>query len=166
MSAQLAAWMLAALLAQSPAQATAEEEVADLVTLDKSERRLSLWADGERIRSYRVALGPSPRGRKEREGDGRTPEGRYVLDYRNANSAFHRAIHVSYPNAADRASAEARGESPGGDIMIHGQKNGFGWAAFLTQRFDWTEGCIAVSNGEMDEIWSMVGAGTPIEIVP
>src|SRR5690606_20762564 len=97
----------------------------------------------------RIALGGNPVGHKQQEGDQRTPEGRYVLDYRKPDSAYFRALHVSYPNAADAAAAKARGVSPGGLIMIHGQRNGFGWAAAATQRVDWTDGCIALSNEDM-----------------
>ena len=100
------------------------------------------------------------------QGDERTPEGRYVLDAKNSGSAFYRAIHVSYPDARDLAAARARGVEPGGQIMIHGQKNGFGWLAPLTQLFNWTDGCIALSNADMDSVWAAVDAGTPIQIDP
>jgi murein L,D-transpeptidase YafK len=105
-------------------------------------------------------------GAKVREGDNRTPEGRYIIDSRNAQSTFHRALHVSYPSAADRARACAEGYKPGGDIMIHGMRNGFGWLGRAHRLFDWTRGCIAVTNDEIDEIWRVVPDGTPIKIQP
>ncbi len=139
---------------------------ADLVRVDKSERRLELLRGGEVIKHYSVSLGANPQGHKQQEGDERTPEGRYVLDWRNARSQFYRAIHISYPNAQDRRAARARGVSPGGNILIHGLPNGFDWAAGFLGLVDWTDGCIAVNNSEMDEIWQAVPDGTPIEIQP
>ena len=152
-----------ALCAAVPARAA---DKADLVRVDKSDRRLELLHKGTVLRSYRVALGNAPEGHKREEGDERTPEGRYVLDWRNPGSSFHKSIHISYPNAADRAAAKAAGRDPGGLIMIHGQPNGFGWWSWLLQLVDWTDGCIAVTDAEMDEIWTMVDNGTPIEITP
>jgi murein L,D-transpeptidase YafK len=145
--------------------ATAADRV-DLVHVDKSERRMSLLSNGKVLRSYRIALGANPIGHKQQEGDERTPEGRYVLDWRNPNSCCMRSLHVSYPNAADKAAARRLGVDPGGMIMIHGQVNGFGWWGWLFQLFDWTNGCIAVTDAEMLEIWDMVQVGTPIEIDP
>lgn len=127
---------------------------------------MDLFVGGNVVRSYPVALGRNPVGHKLREGDARTPEGRYFLDWRNTRSGYYRAIHISYPDASDRAAAAARGEDPGGDIMIHGQRNGFGWFAPLLQMTDWTLGCIAVTNQHMAEIWDLVDNGTPIEISP
>lgn len=141
-------------------------EKADLVVVSKSESRLYLEWAGKRFASFKVAFGGAVRGHKQQEGDERTPEGKYVLDSKNAGSAFHRSIHISYPNAADRAAAQARGVSPGGDVMIHGQRNGWGWLAPVTQLFDWTDGCIALTNADMDRVWEAVDAGTPIEIKP
>jgi murein L,D-transpeptidase YafK len=138
----------------------------DRVVVDKHDRQLTLMVDGEPYRSYRVSLGFEPDGHKQQQGDGRTPEGTYILDYKNSGSAFYRSIHISYPNARDRARARRAGVKPGGDIMIHGQKNGFGWLGFLLQYFDWTAGCIAVTNRAMDDIWRLVSTGTPIEIRP
>lgn len=139
---------------------------ADFVLVNKSEAKLFLISDGQVFREFRVAFGGNPQGHKEQEGDQRTPEGKYVLDYKKEDSAFYKAIHISYPNAVDTQRAEDRGVNPGGLIMIHGQRNGFGWLSFITQRFNWTNGCIAVANSEMEEIWQAVDAGTPIEIVP
>jgi murein L,D-transpeptidase YafK len=139
---------------------------ADFILVNKSERTLSLWKDGKLIRSYRVALGGNPRGHKVEEGDGRTPEGKYRIDRRNAGSAFYRALHISYPNAADRQRASRNRVAPGGDIMIHGIKNGFGWLGPLHRLVDWTNGCIAVTDEEMREIWDAVPDNTVIEIRP
>jgi len=141
-----------------------EDARADLVVVEKARRQLHLYAGFELLKSYRVALGPHPTGHKEQEGDGRTPEGRYVLDYRNPNSSYHRSLHVSYPNAGDRAWAAERGVSPGGDIMVHGLPPG-ATLTFHPHR-DWTLGCIAVTSEEIEEIWRAVPDGTPIEIRP
>ena len=137
----------------------------DKVFVDKSERILQLLSGDKVIKTYHIALGDSPAGHKRQQGDERTPTGSYKLDYKNEKSSYYRSIHVSYPNANDKAQARKRGVSPGGDIMIHGQKNGFGHLAAVTQKRDWTDGCIAVTNDEMDEIMSVYQAGMPIEIV-
>ena len=158
-------FFVAALLLASGA-ARGENRQIDMVIVEKAARQMMLMSGTETVRTYDIALGDSPVGHKQREGDERTPEGRYILDWRNPNSAFHLSIHISYPNANDRAAAASGGYSPGGDIMIHGQPNGFGWWSWLLQGIDWTDGCIAVTNADMDEIWDMVGNGTPIEIRP
>jgi murein L,D-transpeptidase YafK len=134
---------------------------ADHVFVDKSERRLDLLRDGAVIASFPVMLGFNAEGHKTQEGDGRTPEGDYVLDWRNPKSRFHLSLHVSYPNAADRKQAAVRGVSPGGDIFVHGTP---AWFALLGG--DWTLGCIAVSNADMDVIRNTVPDGTPITIQP
>jgi murein L,D-transpeptidase YafK len=139
---------------------------ADAVLVRKADRTLHLLRDGRPYLEYPVAFGANPVGHKEREGDERTPEGDYVLDWRNPESAFHLSLHVSYPNARDQARAVARGEDPGGMIMIHGQRNGLGWLGNLAQRWNWTDGCVAVSNVAMEEIWRAVSNGTPIRIEP
>ena len=138
---------------------------ADSVLVNKSEKKLYLIADGEPFKSYHVVFGANPAGHKQQEGDERTPEGKYLLDYKKDDSALYKAIHISYPNQNDIENAKKRGVSPGGLIMIHGQRNGGGWLAFASQFFNWTNGCIAVTNSEMEEIWQAVDAGTPIEIV-
>ncbi|MBT1155436.1 L,D-transpeptidase family protein [Aminobacter anthyllidis] len=138
----------------------------DLVRVDKSERRMELLSGDKVVRSYAMALGANPVGHKGREGDERTPEGRYVLDWRNPGSGYYRSIHISYPNADDVAAAKRAGVVAGGMIMIHGQPNGYGWWSWLMQMFDWTNGCIAVTDEDMAEIWHMVEDGTPIEINP
>jgi murein L,D-transpeptidase YafK len=139
---------------------------ADLIVVDKSDRVLTLFRGGRALKSYRIALGSDPIGPKQQEGDGRTPEGRYTIDARRRDSAFHRALHVSYPNALDRKAARRRGVSPGGDIMIHGLPNGMGGLGSLHRLRDSTRGCIAVTNEEIEEIWRAVPDGTPIEIRP
>ena len=152
-------------LALLAAPAMAAERI-DRVRIDKSDRILQLLAGENVVRSYAVALGASPVGHKQRQGDERTPEGNYVLDWRNPKSAFTKSIHISYPNKADKEAARRLGVDPGGDIMIHGQPRGFGWWAWLVQRFDWTNGCVAVTDEAMADIWTLVRNGTPVEISP
>ncbi len=137
----------------------------DKVVVYKGERRLELWRRGKLIKQYRISLGGNPVGHKQQEGDSRTPEGEYVIDYRNPNSRFHKSLHISYPNEEDRRRARERGVSPGGDIMIHGLPNGMDLAAVISE-FDWTDGCIAVNNREIEEIWQAVPNGTAITLKP
>lgn len=131
---------------------------ADLIVVSKKRREMVLLRGESVLRTYRVALGREPVGPKRQEGDGRTPEGRYIIDYRNANSKFHLSLHISYPDAADVARAREAGVDAGGDIMIHGLKDG------VRMEGDWTQGCIAVTDEEMDEIWGLVEEGTAIWI--
>ena len=138
----------------------------DLVVIYKDDRLLQLKSNGRVVRSYEVALGAEPKGHKLTEGDNRTPEGVYTLDWRNASSQFYRSIHISYPGEDDQASALRKGLSPGGLIMIHGLPNGRGAGEMSHPSSDWTNGCIAVTNEEMDEIWSLVEDGTTIMIFP
>lgn len=138
----------------------------DLVRVLKSEHKLQLVSAGKVVNEFHVALGGNPKGHKKQEGDERTPEGQYVLDYKNENSSFYRAIHISYPNTKDTELAMSMGVSPGGQVMIHGQKNGFGWLSSVMQRFNWTDGCVALSNQDMDIVWQKVRTGTPIELFP
>jgi murein L,D-transpeptidase YafK len=139
---------------------------ADKVIVFKQQRLLVLLQGDRTIKTYHVALGGDPKGPKQQEGDHRTPEALYLLDRRNEHSRFYRSIHISYPNMEDRRNAAARGVSPGGDIMVHGLPNGLGWIGSAHRARDWTDGCIAVTNEEMDEIWRVVPDGTPIEIKP
>ena len=139
---------------------------ADLIVVEKAKRSLTAYSNGKLIRSYRVALGSSPVGAKEREGDNRTPEGEFTIDSRLEKSAFHRALHVSYPGPADIARAKAGGYKPGGAIMIHGIANGYGWLGSLHTKTDWTRGCIAVTDDEIEELWRIVPNGTRIQIKP
>ena len=128
------------------------------MVVSKKRREMVLLRGESVLRTYRIALGREPVGPKRQEGDGRTPEGRYVIDRRNAKSKYHLALHISYPDAADVARAREAGVDPGGDIMIHGLKDG------VRRDGDWTQGCIAVTDEEMDEIWGLVGEGTAIWI--
>ena len=139
---------------------------ADSVLIVKSERKLYLLKNGEVLRDFDIALGLMPEGRKEREGDFRTPEGRYHLEVKNPNSDYFLSVKISYPNAQDLARARAQGVDPGGQIMIHGQPNQPRYSESRYQGLDWTDGCIAVSNSDMVDIWLMTGEGTPIEIRP
>jgi murein L,D-transpeptidase YafK len=137
----------------------------DRIVVLKSARRMNLLYRGHVVRTYSIALGFAPRGRKMREGDGRTPEGLYRIDARNPHSSFHLSLRISYPNARDRARARRMGVPPGGQIFIHGQPNSLGAAAPVGKLpGDWTLGCIAVSNREIREIWRAVRIGTPIEL--
>ena len=138
----------------------------DRVVVYKHERKLVLFSQGKEFRSYKVALGGEPVGPKTRHGDHRTPEGLYTLDSRNSNSHFYKAFHISYPNSKDIAAAKKSGVSPGGDIMLHGLPKEYAWVGKAHVLHDWTDGCIAVTNEEMDEIWKLVRVGTPIEIKP
>jgi murein L,D-transpeptidase YafK len=149
-----------------PCLGATPEPQADRVLVEKQAHRLTLFHRGAVLRAYTVALGTGGLGRKERQGDRLVPEGEYTIDGRNAASAFHRALHVSYPNAEDRARARALGVSPGGDIMIHGIKNGYGWVGHRHLLRDWTLGCIAVTDEEIEEIWRLVPDGTLVEIRP
>ena len=139
---------------------------ADYVVVDKSDRKLYLYKAGRVLREFEVSLGLVPNGPKQREGDFRTPEGKYMLDARNVNSDFFLSIHVSYPNEADRARARAQGVDPGGQIMIHGLPNQPKYDLKRYLDTDWTDGCIAVSNSDMVGIWLMTRESTPIEIRP
>ena len=149
-------------------QGAAAERIqkADEVLVIKSEKRLYLIADGERFASFRVTFGGEPKGHKTQLGDQRTPEGRYTLSFKSINSSYYKSIRISYPNAQDKKQAQDRGVDPGGDIMIHGQPNGWQWASPIVQLFSWTDGCVALSNSNMDLVWESVDAGTPIEIRP
>jgi murein L,D-transpeptidase YafK len=157
--------LLLLMSARAPAQDAAGQSV-DFVLVKKSEAKLYLMRRGEPVATFHIALGGNPVGHKQRQGDGRTPEGRYALDARNEHSAFYKSLHVSYPNTRDREQARRNGVPVGGDIMIHGQPNG--WAQFeaATQARNWTLGCIALTNEDMDVVWSSVPIGTPIEIDP
>lgn len=138
----------------------------ETVRVLKSQHKLQLISEGKVLYEFKVALGKTPTGHKQQSGDGKTPEGTYLLDYKKLDSAFYKAIHISYPNPKDVEKANTLGVDPGGQIMIHGQKNGFGWLAFITQQFDWTNGCIALSNSDMDILWKLIKEGTEIRISP
>lgn len=140
--------------------------VVDRLVVYKSERKLVLLNQGMEVSSYKVALGSEPVGPKTRQGDHRTPEGVYTLDSRNSNSHFYKAFHISYPSPKDMATAKKLGVSPGGDIMLHGLPKEYAWVGKAHTLHDWTDGCVAVTNEEMDELWKLVPVGTPIEIRP
>lgn len=139
---------------------------ADRILIEKKERRLTLLAKGKVLKTYQIALGGDPIGPKERQGDNKTPEGTYVIESRNKNSRYHLSLHISYPNEKDQKRARELGVSPGGDIMIHGIKNGFSWAGELHAEVDWTKGCIAVTDEEIEEIDKLAPNGTIVEIRP
>lgn len=145
--------------------ASAEPSI-DLVRVIKSDLKLQLLSSGKILYEFKVSLGGNSKGHKTQEGDGKTPEGIYQLDYKKSDSAFYKAFHISYPNTNDIASAKVRGVNPGGNIMIHGQKNGFGWLAFASRYLNWTNGCIALKDSEIDVMWEAVKEGTTIEILP
>lgn len=156
--------LMARIAPGTPPAMAAPDAQADRIVVDKPAREMQLLRDGAVIRRYAISLGAAPEGHKAREGDERTPEGDYVIDWRNARSIAHLSLHISYPNPADTEAAQARGENPGGAIMIHGLPNGWGALGRLHLWRDWTNGCIAVTNAEMREIWSLVPNGTPITI--
>lgn len=157
--------VFAALLAFAPAWALTPPAMVpaaqrvDRIVVDKSQRRMQLFRDNMVIRTYPILLGDAPSGHKRQQGDERTPEGDYRISGRNPNSRFHLSLRVSYPNDADRKQARARGVDPGGDIMIHG-------GTPAGYRRDWTDGCIALTNPQIEEVWSLVPTGTPIRINP
>lgn len=143
-----------------------EQVRADRILVEKEKRTLTLYAKGVPLKTYKVALGKNPKGDKEYEGDNRTPEGLYTIDARRENSQFHLALHISYPSSEDSARARARGKKPGGNIMIHGLTDYYAMIGAFHRRIDWTSGCIAVTNQEIEEIWRAVPNGTTIEIKP
>ncbi|MEZ9159640.1 murein L,D-transpeptidase family protein [Vibrio lentus] len=139
-------------------------QVVTLVKVDKSKRRMYLFKDDEVVQEFRIALGKQPKGHKRFEGDNRTPEGQYKLDYIMEESDFYRSVHINYPQSADKEWAEKHDLSPGGNIKIHGIKNGERRSPSFIQSFDWTDGCIALTNQDMDAFIELVKMGTPIHI--
>jgi murein L,D-transpeptidase YafK len=156
--------MLAALVGcgkpQSKFRTYSGPEVTQVVVY-KSDRRMHLYHYDTRLRSFKVQLGGNPMGHKQREGDRRTPEGDYIIDRRNPNSRFHLSLGIDYPNEEDRTRAKDNGWRPGGDIFIHGRG-----PRFANARGDWTDGCIAVTDREMEDVYAMIRDGTPIRIKP
>jgi len=142
------------------------DAVADRIVVEKSARRLTLFQNGRVLKTYSVALGRAPVGPKEYEGDQRTPEGNYTIDFHKPDSDYHLALHISYPEQRDIDRAAVQGLSAGSDIMIHGLPNGRGWIGRFHRRSDWTAGCMAVANFEIEEIYRAVPDGTPIELRP
>lgn len=147
----------------APAMVAVEQQ-ADKIEVRKGVRELQLLRGDEVLRTYRIALGGAPEGHKLQEGDQKTPVGSYIIDWRNPRSMAHLSLHISYPNEQDTAKAMEANVSPGGNIMIHGLPNGWGFLSSVHHLWDWTDGCVAVTNQEMQEIWSMVPNGTPIMI--
>lgn len=138
----------------------------DKIVVDKSNRKLSIYENGKFIKSYKISLGKVTKGAKEFEGDMKTPEGMYVINDKNANSGYHKNLGISYPNQKDIDHAASLGKSPGGLIKIHGIKNGYGWIGRLHLLKNWTLGCIAITDNEIDELYEIIPIGTPIEIKP
>ena len=159
----VSALLVAALGLSLPVSSEAQQH-ADQIVVVKSEHKMTLYAQGVPIKVYRVALGTGGLDPKQREGDNRTPEGKYILDAKNTDSRFHIAFHISYPSSADKARAKAQGVSPGGDIMIHGVEKKYEYLGALQHDYDWTEGCIALTNPEIEEFAQLVSIGIPIEI--
>jgi murein L,D-transpeptidase YafK len=139
---------------------------ADRIVVFKAKRTMLLYQGDKLLKNYRVALGSDPVGPKSRQGDHRTPEGRYRIDAKNSKSQFHLSLHISYPDEKDRANAKRLGVNPGGDIMIHGLPDKYAYLGLMQSHYDWTDGCIAVSNAEIEEIWKLVPVGTAVEIHP
>jgi murein L,D-transpeptidase YafK len=156
---------VALLLLTVQVRGTAKLE-ADKIVILKSARTMSLLSGGKLLKTYKVALGSVPIGPKRIEGDHKTPEGDYVIDAKNPHSQFHLALHISYPTTADKAMARKLGSRPGGAIMIHGLAAPFAYLGALHRQTDWTDGCIAVTNAEIEEIWKLVPLGTRVEIRP
>jgi murein L,D-transpeptidase YafK len=138
----------------------------DRIVVEKSAKKLSIFCDGKQIKSYRIALGRNPVGAKQEKGDMKTPEGIYKIDSQNPQSSFHLALHISYPSDEDNGRAAARGVSAGSDIMIHGIQNGRGWIGPFHRWKNWTAGCIALTDEEIEELWRVTPDGTTIEIRP
>lgn len=138
----------------------------DFILIEKTKRKLSVYHQGQLIKTYKVSLGFSPRGHKEREGDGKTPEGMYTISAKNPKSQFHLALKISYPNKVDIMNAQKQGYSPGGNILIHGVSKHFSWLGKLHVIKDWTLGCVAVTNNEIEEIYAATPIGSRVEIKP
>lgn len=138
----------------------------DRIVIEKRNRTLSLMDGTKIVKTYKVALGGQPVGAKDRQGDHKTPEGIYSVDAKNPNSQFYKALHISYPNKTDREHARKLGVSPGGDVEIHGLGAKWGWIGAKHRQTDWTDGCIAVTNEEIDEIYPQIPVGTPVDIRP
>jgi murein L,D-transpeptidase YafK len=164
---RVTALLLSLALLQTGAAASLEIPLqADRILVVKSERKLMLLHQGAVLKSFWIALGRHPEGQKTAAGDGKTPEGLYRIDGRNADSYFHRSLHISYPNEADRDRARRLNAQPGGGIRIHGLPPGYGPTGPGERMIDWTDGCIAVTNADIEEIWARVPVGTVVEIRP
>jgi murein L,D-transpeptidase YafK len=159
----LSTWMSFAGASQLAAQAAGK---VDRIVIEKKKRTLTLMHGAKILKTYQVALGGQPVGAKYRQGDHKTPEGIYSVDAKNPNSQFYKALHISYPNQTDRANARKMGVSPGGDVEIHGLGAKWGWIGAKHRLTDWTDGCIALTNEEIDEVYPLIKVGTPVEIRP
>jgi murein L,D-transpeptidase YafK len=156
--------LLVVLLAGLCCASATNAPLADKIVIVKSTRTMTLLNGDKVLKTYKVALGTAPVGAKRVEGDHKTPEGNYVIDAKNSQSRFHLSLHISYPSAADQQRARKLGVRPGGAIMIHGLPPAFAYLGALHRQTDWTDGCIAVSNAEIEEIWKLVPVGTRVEI--
>jgi murein L,D-transpeptidase YafK len=161
----LAYFILCGTIAQARAAAPVDDQ-ADHILIIKSKRSMILMRGNKVLKTYSVALGTVPIGAKEKQGDHKTPEGNYVIDAKNSYSRFHLALHISYPKEEDKKRARKMRVNPGGDIMIHGLESRFAFLGALHRQTDWTDGCIAVTNPEIEEIWKLVPIGTTVEIRP
>jgi murein L,D-transpeptidase YafK len=166
-------WIRSALLvavslfqASAPPGSIAQHEKVDLIVVEKAAHTMTLMSKGNALKTYRVALSTVPVGAKERAGDHKVPEGKYTIDEKKPQSRLHLALHVSYPNAADRARAKKLGVEPGGEIEIHGLEKKYAWLGSLHREHDWTDGCIAVTDTKIEEIYPIVAVGTAVEIRP
>jgi murein L,D-transpeptidase YafK len=146
--------------------ARATDSPVDRIIVEKSKRTMTLLKQDKEVKTYKISLGRDPVGPKVRQGDKRTPEGNYYIDYKIRDSIYHRALHLSYPNPDDVERAKSLGVAPGGSIMIHGMKQDKLWMGDVQYLFDWTNGCIALTNDEIEEVWDLVSAWTPVEIRP
>lgn len=164
-SSSILALFLVSVDATSPVAAQSTASV-DRIVIEKSKRTLTLMNGAKIVKTYKVALGGQPVGAKDRQGDHKTPEGIYSVDAKKANSQFYKALHISYPSQADRANARRLGVSPGGDVEIHGLGAKWGWIGAKHRLTDWTDGCVAVTNEEIDEIYPLIKVGTAVEIRP
>jgi len=167
--ALLAAWVFLFVfssLAHPTELSPVMDEAVDRVIVEKSKRTMTLLKQDREVRTYKIALGRDPVGAKVMQGDNRTPEGIYYIDYKVRNSVYHRALHLSYPNPDDVERARALGVPPGGSIMIHGMKQDHLWMGDVQYLFNWTNGCIALTNREIEEVWALVSPWTPVEIRP
>ena len=153
-------------ISRAPVTGIRSSIIADSIVVEKARHTLTLFQAGMAVRTYQVALGKQPKGDKVKRGDNRTPEGEFFIDFKNPNSKYHKALHISYPDAVHSARASALGVSPGGDIMIHGLPPAYANVGAQHREFDWTEGCIAVTDKEIEEIWAAIPMGAPIHIKP
>jgi murein L,D-transpeptidase YafK len=163
----IALFLAAILCTSQKTTVSAQSKVAvDSIVISKSAHTLSLMSGKTVLKTYHIALGRGSAGAKQVAGDNRTPEGKYIIDEKKTSTKFHKSLHISYPNADDRAKAVKLGKPPGGDVEIHGLPATFAWVGTTQHVLDWTAGCIALSNDEIDEVWKMVSVGTPVEIAP